>query len=179
MDHDSKQGGSPWRLIRPPLVRRPPAQPVCADPSTALAPANRVLLSDVWGNETAAEIIIPAGAGRLTVICGKTAPTDPRHADPRPRRQAVERPAGGFGGRKPRKHRLLRGFPNWKRSRMTFSMAKEGQRTHSGGALGWQGFGSGALRRTRRINGSENPAPEKTLSGGERRCGTGRLQVNQ
>ena len=45
-----------------------------AAPSTALAPAHRILISVERGNESAAEIIIPAGAGRLTVRNGKTVP---------------------------------------------------------------------------------------------------------
>ena len=91
MDHESKQGGSLPPPFRPPLVRKPPAQAgVRATSSTALAPPHRLVLRVARGNESAAKLIFPAGAGRLTVRSGKTDPTQPTEhrskATPPPKR---------------------------------------------------------------------------------------------
>ena len=136
MDHDSKQCESLWRLVRPPLIRTPPAQAgVRAAPSTALAPAHRLLMSVVYGNESAAEIISPEGLADSPSDAAK--PLQLTHATPIQGHAAAEEkcPLVGSASENPGIHRFLRGFPNWKRSRMTFSVAKASQRTHAGGAL--------------------------------------------
>ena len=163
MNYDSNQDEPPWRLVRPPLVRRPSAQAsACAVPSTALAPAHRLLPSVVYGNETAAEIIFPAGAGRLTVRCGKTAPTDPRHADPRPRRQAGDCPAGGFGGRKHRETLAFEGgFRIGKGRERLFPWPRRASGPTLPGLWAAGALEHVPLRRTRPINSLKNPPLKK------------------